>query len=87
MRQALLACYTEFGDILKQLAITHVSTMFVMSLLTLYQPMTHRPICVAHPAMFLGLTFCMSRKGGTVGGGWVHPKDANNMAASGLSHV
>ena len=26
----------------------------------------------------------MSRKGGTGGGGWVHPKDANSMAASGL---
>ena len=24
MRQTLLACYAEFGDILKQLAITHV---------------------------------------------------------------
>ena len=26
----------------------------------------------------------MSRKGGTRGGGWVHPKGANSMAASGL---
>ena len=26
----------------------------------------------------------MSRKGGTGGGGWVHSKGANNMAASGL---
>ena len=26
----------------------------------------------------------MSRKGGTGGGGWVHPKGANSMAASGL---
>jgi len=26
----------------------------------------------------------MSRKGGTGGGGWVHPKGANCMAASGL---
>ena len=24
MRQTLLACYTEFADILKQMAITHV---------------------------------------------------------------
>ena len=26
----------------------------------------------------------MSRKGGTGGGGWVHPKGANSMATSGL---
>ena len=39
------------------------------------------------PAMSLhslGLRFCVSRKGGTWGGGWVHPKGANSMAASGL---
>jgi len=36
------------------------------------------------PAMSLGLRFCVSRKGGTGGGGWVHPKSANSMAASGL---
>ena len=36
------------------------------------------------PAMILGLMFCVSRKGGTGGGGWVHPKGANIMAASGL---
>jgi len=30
------------------------------------------------------LTICVSRKGGTGGGGWVHPKGANSMAASGL---
>jgi len=36
------------------------------------------------PAMSLGLRFCMSRKGGTGGGGWMHPKGANSMAASGL---
>ena len=35
-------------------------------------------------AMFLGLWFCVSRKGGTGGGGWVHPKGVNSMAASGL---
>jgi len=35
-------------------------------------------------AMSLGLRFCMSRKGGTGGGGWVHPKGPNSMAASGL---
>ena len=36
------------------------------------------------PAMSLGLRFCASRKGRTGGGGWVHPKGANSMAASGL---
>jgi len=36
------------------------------------------------PAMSLGLRFCMSRKGRTGGGGWVHQKGANSMAASGL---
>ena len=35
-------------------------------------------------AISLGLRFCVSRKGGTGGGGWVHPKGANSMAASGL---
>ena len=36
------------------------------------------------PAMSLGVRFCVSRKGRTGGGGWVHPKGANSMAASGL---
>ena len=36
------------------------------------------------PAMSPGLRFCVSRKGGTGGGRWVHPKGANSMAASGL---
>jgi len=36
-------------------------------------------------AMFFGEWFCMSRKGGTGGGGWVHSKGANSMAASGLA--
>ena len=36
------------------------------------------------PTMSLGLRFCMSRKNGTGGSGWVHPKGANSMAASGL---
>jgi len=35
-------------------------------------------------AMSLGLRSCVSRKGGTRGDGWVHPKGANSMAASGL---
>jgi len=34
--------------------------------------------------MSLGLRFCMSRKGGTGGDGWVHPKGANSMVMSGL---
>jgi len=36
------------------------------------------------PPMSLGLKFCASRKGRTGEGGWVHPKDANGMATSGL---
>ena len=40
---------------------------------------------MSHPAMSLGDRLCVSRKGGTGGGGWVHPKGANSMAASGLS--
>ena len=36
------------------------------------------------PALFLGLRFCVSWKGGTGGGGWMHPKGPNSMAASGL---
>ena len=36
------------------------------------------------PEMSVGLRFCLSRKGGTGGGGWVHPKGANSMTASGL---
>ena len=39
---------------------------------------------MSFPAMSLGLRFCMSRKGRTGGGGWVHLKGANSMAASGL---
>jgi len=36
------------------------------------------------PAMYLEFGFCAGRKGRTGGGGWVHPKGANSMAASGL---
>ena len=36
---------------------------------------------MSHPAMS-----CMSRKGGTEGGGWVHLKSAKCMAVSGLSY-
>ena len=39
---------------------------------------------MSHPAMSLGDRFCDSRKGGTGGGGWVHPEGANSMAMSGL---
>ena len=35
---------------------------------------------MALAAMSLGDRFCMSRKGGIVGGGWVHPKGGNSMA-------
>jgi len=34
------------------------------------------------PAMSLGLRFCVSGKGGTGEGGWVHLKGANSMVAS-----
>ena len=37
---------------------------------------------MSHPAMSLGDKFCDSRKGGTGGGGWVHPEGANSMAVS-----
>ena len=40
---------------------------------------------MSHPAMSLGDRLYASRKGGPGGGGWVHPKGANSMAASGLS--
>jgi len=36
------------------------------------------------PAMSFGDRFCLSRKGRTGGGGWVHLKSANSMAVSGL---
>ena len=39
---------------------------------------------MSHPAMSLGDRFCDSRKGGTGGGGWVHPEGENSMAVSGL---
>ena len=39
---------------------------------------------MSHPAMSLGDRFCDSRKGGTGGGGWVHPEGTNSMAVSGL---
>ena len=35
-------------------------------------------------AVSFGLRFCVSRKGGTWGGGWMHPKGANSMDVSGL---
>ena len=37
---------------------------------------------MSHLPMSLGDRFCDSRKGGTRGGGWVHPKGANSMALS-----
>jgi len=36
--------------------------------------------------MSLGDRFCVSRKGGTGGDGWVDPKGANSMAIFGLAH-
>lgn len=37
--------------------------------------------------MFLGYRFCVSREGGTCGGGWVYLKGANSVAVSGLGLV
>ena len=39
---------------------------------------------VTLPAMSFGDRFCVSRKGGIGGGGWVHLKGADSMAMSGL---
>ena len=39
---------------------------------------------MSHPAMSFGDRLCVSRKVGAGVGGWVHPKGANSMAASGL---
>ena len=36
-------------------------------------------------AMSLGNCFCVSRKGGTGGGGLVHPESENSMAMCGLA--
>jgi len=40
---------------------------------------------MSYLAMSLGDRFHMSRKGGTGGGGWVHPKGANSMTMSELA--
>ena len=40
---------------------------------------------MSYPAMSLGDRFCVSRKGGTGGGGWVHSKGANSMTVSELA--
>jgi len=37
-----------------------------------------------YPAMSLGDRFCVSRKGGTGGGRWVHLKGTNSITISGL---
>ena len=42
---------------------------------------------MSHLAMSLGDRFCDSRKGGTGGGGWVHPEGANSMAVYGLCDI
>ena len=39
---------------------------------------------MSYPARTLGDRLCVSRKGGTRGGGWMHLKGANRMAVSGL---
>ena len=43
-------------------------------------------LCIIYSiAMSLGNCFCMSRKGGTGGGGLVHPESENSMAMYGLA--
>ena len=43
-------------------------------------------LCIIYSiAMSLGNWFCMSRKGGTGGGGLVHPESENSMAMYGLA--
>ena len=37
------------------------------------------------PAMSFGDRYCVSRKGRTGGGGWVHPKGANSVGMSVLN--
>jgi len=41
---------------------------------------------MSYPAKSLGDRFWVSRKGGTGGDEWVHPKGANSMAVYGLGH-
>jgi len=36
------------------------------------------------PAMSFGDRFCFSKKSGIGGDGWVHPRGANSVVASGL---
>jgi len=45
----------------------------------------HLRFIMSLPAMALGLKFCMSRKGGTRGGGWVQPKGTNSISMFGLA--
>ena len=46
----------------------------------------HHEICsvMSYLAMSLGVRLYVSRKGGIGRGGWVHLKDTNSMAVSGL---
>ena len=39
---------------------------------------------ISYLAMSLRDRFCANRKGGTGGGGWVHPKGANSIVMSGF---
>jgi len=41
---------------------------------------------MSHPVRSLGERFYVSRKGGTGGDGWVHPKGANGTAVSGQGY-
>ena len=60
-----------------------------------FSPLLTANVCITHHetflciiysiAMPLGNWFCMSRKGGTGGGGLVHPESENSMAMYGLA--
>jgi len=44
-------------------------------------------LMMSYPAMSLGNRFCISRKGRSGGGGWVHLKGANDMSGLGMPFV
>ena len=68
--------------------LTHFLHQFQQSYLTLLGPCAyrcHETSMMSLPAESFGDRFCMNRISRAEGSGWVHPKGANCMAASGLS--
>jgi len=52
------------------------------------QPDINIHLVMSLPATYvLWHRFCVSRKGRTAGGGWVHLKGTNSMAVSGLHFI